>query len=325
MSFPIPVVEIPNLDIFKLLQVPVGLLSLTNSTDGGVDYNGTYIKDSIHYAPNLTCYLQPLIPDCPGSTISQSLANSYGRLAIDAPCCPYDDISDVYNSRMNCRYFCKTGDLERRDFVYRFLEYNLNDTQGTYPLFTNRTITTSSGTCFKYNITNNPVPDNRQGNTDDLVFQYTNGTVNGSISIPRAFWAVDATTYIYRGTNIPEKATIVSCGPRCLWMWAYKSQGFANSDHETALYQCPITIGSVTNVTNYTQEVPNDVARLAAAAIGLQGRSVTTNTGGQDWTQFQFYPFGLVSNSIVSGLYLSSLQFVARIGRYTEFQPLMLV
>lgn len=100
--------------------------------------------------------------------------------------------------------------------------------------------------------------------------------------------ALSGTTYIYRGIDIPERATGVSRGPRCIWMWAHKSVG---SGAESAFYECPITISPVSNTTTDAQTISDGIARLAASAIGLQGRSALAD-GNEFWTQFHFYPFG---------------------------------
>ena len=54
--------------------------------------------------------------------------------------------------------------------------------------------------------------------------KYSNGTVNGSIIIPTEYSGLDSTTYIYPGTQIPQNESEHGCGPRCMWMWAWKSQ-----------------------------------------------------------------------------------------------------
>ena len=80
-------------------------------------------------------------------------------------------------------------------------------------------------------------------------------------------------------------------------MWAYKAAGYGES---STFYQCPITVSNVTEVSNNTpvandtqvsndtQKVSDGMARLAAAAIALQGRPSGNNTG----IKYQLYTSG---------------------------------
>jgi hypothetical protein len=63
------------------------------------------------------------------------------------------------------------------------------------------------------------------------------------------------------------------------------------SVEQSAFYECPITISPVSNTTTDAQTISDSIARLAASAIGLQGRSALAD-GNEFWTQFQFYPYG---------------------------------
>lgn len=171
------------------------------------------------------------------------------------------------------------------------MQYNGNDQERKYPLFTNRVITASAGQCFTYWVTGEATPaSDTSGNQDALKFKIDNGSAQDSIIIPRQLGGVDSTTYIYRGTAPPPNATTFACGDRCIWMWALKNVGH---NENATFYKCPITISPVSNVKKATQNVPDSVARLAASAIALQGRwAVNDYSKGPIWTQFQFYPFG---------------------------------
>ncbi len=171
------------------------------------------------------------------------------------------------------------------------VEYNPKDQQRTYPLFTNRTITASAGQCFTYWLTEKPtLANDTSGNPDALEFRIFNGSVHDSIIIPRQQAGRDATTYIYRGIAPPQDTTEFSCGNRCLWMWAHKDEGYGE---KSTFYQCPITVGTVSNAKTDSQMVPDGIARLAASSIALQGRwAVNGSSTKQIWTQFRFYPFG---------------------------------
>ena len=200
----------------------------------------------------------------------------------------YDHIQDVVKSPDNYGYFCRNTPGE---CAYRFVEYNPDDEQRTYPLFTNRTITASTGECFTYQETEQPTQvKDTSGIADALEFKFSNGTVHDSIIIPQQLGGIDSTTYIYRGIDLPQDTKKFSCGDRCIWMWAHKSPG---SGENSTFYQCPITIGTVSNLNSDTQIVPDSIAKLAASSIALQGRWAVNGTSPQRiWTQFRFYPFG---------------------------------
>ena len=53
----------------------------------------------------------------------------------------------------------------------------------------------------------------------------------------------------------------------------------------------PITINEVSNLTNVSQAISNRTARIAASSIVLTGRW-TGEPDNQNWTQYQYYPFG---------------------------------
>lgn len=52
-------------------------------------------------------------------------------------------------------------------------------------------------------------------------------------------------------------------------MLVYKDQ---SATEKSTFYQCPIHISPVSNATKPTQDISDDVARIAAASIALQGR-----------------------------------------------------
>ena len=257
------------------------MISLTYSVVDGTNWRDTYTRPGIANAPNLTCYSFDPHGACGGNVTNQARAHANGEVALGFPCAPYNDTSQILDSRDDHRYYCRKPP-NRREFAYRFNEYNHDDKQKSYPRFTNRTITASSGECFEYQMVGKP-HDGSDGNVD---YKYTNGTIHGNITIPGQSSAFEGTTYIYQGINTPQKAVKYACGPRCIWMWVHKSRGPAPGQ-KFVFYQCPITVNSVSNTTNDTQEVSNDMARLAAASIALQGRP-SYNT----WKQYQLYTFG---------------------------------
>ena len=251
--------------------------------DDGTDWSGTYTSPGNVSAPDLTCYFHQ--NDCSGGPeVPQGIAHAYGESGVTSnfDCGPYNEIADIQNSKNKYPYYCRRTPRQQ-EFAYRFSEYNVKDAQGTYPFFTNRTITASAGQCFEYPQVN--VPLDQDGTWG---YEYSNGTFNGSISIPKKTDGFNGTTYIYRGSEIPQDEGELSCGPRCMWMWAHRNPG---SGENSTFYQCPIVVSSVSNIINdNTQTVSDGMARLAASAIGLQGRY--TSIGTPTWTQYQFFPFG---------------------------------
>ncbi|KAI4216246.1 MAG: hypothetical protein LQ351_001256 [Letrouitia transgressa] len=277
-----------NVILFLLAQASIALVNLTYELNDGTDWNGTYLRDGSVKVPNLTCYFQNKV--CPNDfrdEITQGQAHSNGNVGSNVGCGAYDSISDILQSRQNPYIFCRRVPGQ---FAYRFSEYNPTDNQSTFPHFTDRIITTSAGTCFEYDQTGSAPGTDANGFAGATNYTFSNGTYNGSISIPLASGGLKATTYIYRGIKPPAQATIQSCGPRCIWVWAYRSPG---TEESPRFYQCPISISTVSNVTDVQQEVPDGVARTAAAAIALQGRW-SNGTGNMSWVQMQFYPFGFV-------------------------------
>ncbi|KAL9046556.1 MAG: hypothetical protein Q9214_000634 [Letrouitia sp. 1 TL-2023] len=274
----------------QLAQTSIALINLTYELNDGTDWNGTYLRNGLVQVPNLTCYFHN--NNCSNEVfkeeITQGQAHSNGNVGSNVECGAYDTISDILQSRQNPDFFCRRV---RGQFAYRFSEYNPSDNQSTYPHFTNRTITASAGTCLEYNQTGMGPGTDANGFPGAVKYTYSNGTYNDSISIPFANGGLKATTYIYRGINPPEQATIQSCGPRCIWLWAYR---FPGTEQSPRFYQCPISISTVSNATDARQEVPDGIARTAAAAIALQGRW-SNGTGHLSWEQMQFYPFGFVS------------------------------
>ena len=75
-------------------------------------------------------------------------------------------------------------------------------------------------------------------------------------------------------------------------MWAPRSVGSPEWgwNEPAQFYECPITINLMGNTSDPWQEISDDMAYTAAAAIGLQGR-FTGDSSDPDWTQCQFYPY----------------------------------
>lgn len=276
-----------------IAQAAVAMIGLMYSADSGTNYKGTYFTPGTVNASGLTCYADnnacPIQPE-----VQQIVAHTYGEMAQGNILCAYNDISEVITSIANCLFYYHLAP-NNQQYAYRFSELNPQDTARIYPRFTNRIITASSGECYNYTIdtTSGQKVDDLNGDLAAYNWSYSNGTVNGSITIPTLYSAFDSTTYIYRGTKIPQNETESSCGPRCMWMWAFKAFSSLTADHNQpmAVYQCPISISPVSNVTEDSQIVSDGMAKLAAASIALQGRYVNV-ANGQIWTQYQMYPWG---------------------------------
>ena len=230
--------------------------------------------------------MQYLQEGCPDRVTVETVAHTYGEMNLVANYRTYNEIADVLNSEHDYQYYWRQT-RNQQQLAYRFNEYNPDDTQKVYPFLTNRTITAESNKCYAYHETGT---DNKEPQT----FTYSNGIVNGSITIPNEYLGREGTTYIYRAFHDPTHATAYGCGDRCIWMWAYKNP--SGSPEPSAFYQCSVNISQVNNASQPEHFVPNDVAKIAAASIALQGRysGPVGNVDKQDNTQYQFYASGLV-------------------------------
>lgn len=281
-----------------LAQAAVAAISLTVETNDGTNWNGTYLRPGIVTAAKLNCY-DDLFNGLPCQKLDgnqktiQALAHAYGDLARLNHCCPYTNQEDVVKSRHNCPYFCKD---DRQEFQYRFNEFNPDDfdpsqhvSTKAYPRFTDRTVS-ASGTCYNYS-----VGEDHETKDGNHYYEYKDeaGSVRGNITIPLPSLAISSTTYIYRGLNPPQIAPAQKCGDRCTIVWAFRTPG--NPEDGTAgqpsqFYQCNVTVTAVTHADSLIKELPDDMARLAAASISLSGRL--------SGPQFQFYPYGFVYHFI---------------------------
>ena len=284
----------------QIAQVAAAIISLTYTLDDGKDYNGTYVQRGQVTVSNLTCYIHGDI--CPSQVTTDTLAHAYGDLTLptdsrQAPDCGYfTNVASVIGSKQNFRYYCRRNTTVQ-EFAYRFSEYNPNDTQKSYPHFTDRVITASSGECNEYSQVGMPeqttVGDTKSLNyISAMNFTYTNNLTSGSIVIPTSALGNEGTTYIYRGTKKPAEAFTYGYGDRGIWMWAYRNPG---SKQDSRFYECPVTVSAVSsagsNVLDPKHNITDGVAREAAASIALQGqfRGPAEN---KDFRQWQWYADG---------------------------------
>ena len=241
-------------------------------------------------ARNLTAYFNA--NESLSDELNQATAHSWGEISQSLESCgPYNDITDISNSKYDPPYYCRRTS-EPQEFAYRFKEYNPSDTEETYPFFTDRIITVSSGTCFKYEVPNADLPGTQCIDPQARNYTFQNSTYTSSICIPIASDGWAATIYMYLGTKTPVYDEANRCGDRCMWIWAFRTWGpEIGPQSPPAIFQCPITVNEVSNATMDAQQIPDAVARVAAASIALQGRWTGPETN-KIWTQYQFNAIG---------------------------------
>ena len=306
-----------------MAQTAVAVISLTYSINDGTNYNDTYLKGGTVNASKLSCYYdlfngQPCINDTVNDVTNQALAHAYGTLALDSPCSPYNTTADVWHSKHNHGYYCNRA-RHHQEFTYRFNEFNPNDTQQVHPHFTNRIIS-ASGSCVNYSLVGQP--ENQDNGM--LLFKYKNDTTSGNITIPIVSGDLGGTTWTYRDQQSPQNATHSRCGDRCIIIWAHRSAGVGQygAGQPVQFYECPTTVGHVSNQTDPRKDLPDDMARLAVASIALNGRQA----GTEDWTQHQFYPYGFVVKfplSFHQSYQVNKSASISRVANYVRSDPNM--
>lgn len=263
--------------------------------DGGTDSTNIVTSRGNVSVPQLDCYYDngacATRPEAPPEVV-QNLAHSYGEITRGQLRCPYDTDNDIHAAPQNCTYFSNTASSE---FGLRFAEYNPKDRAHSYPYFTDRVIKASASDCHQYQVRDKvDLIDSTDGQKETWVFHFFNETYNGSLPVPRPSAAFDSTTYVYNGISVPQNATVQSCGPRCISLWAFRSGGIITKRPST-MFQCSVNVGQVSNVTNDAHRIPDTSARLAAASIALTGRYTNPNNSAtREWRQYQLFPFGYV-------------------------------
>lgn len=264
--------------------------------DKGQDSQSITTSTDNVMVPLLNCYYNNgtcTTGDNEPPEIAQNEAHSYGEITPGQNACLYTTNDDIFNTRQDCDYFINRN---QHEFAYRFMEYNPDDGGRSYPYLTHRLIKASAGKCYQYTTGTPHNIASHNGPRSIRVWPYKNGTYNETIAIPISDTAFDSTTYAYLGDLEPQNAPLQRCGPRCIKLYAFRSGGPVTNRDE-AVFQCPITISDVTNSTNQAHDVPNDVARMAAASIALTGRYTNLPgdaPGQKHWQQFQLYPLGYV-------------------------------
>ncbi|MCJ1377462.1 hypothetical protein MMC17_000557 [Xylographa soralifera] len=152
------------------------------------------------------------------------------------------------------------------DYVQHvFLEWPVDSSSSTGTFFTNRTILGNS-TCAVYDVT-----QGANGDSQQIHFMK-----NGTIQV-QDFLLIEPNSTTYYTS--PELGT---CGPRCANVCAFENTGVKGF-----YYECEVAVGNVANATRTEHEVPDQVAKMAAGAIALQGYQAVNVTA-----QYQRYPAG---------------------------------
>ena len=259
------------------------MLSLNYSMDRGSGSAGTYTVNGTISAPRLDCFIRN--DECEVTVLApQTKAHAFGALTQGQRCCRYNSTADIFSADQSCPYFCST---DGHEFAYRFNEYSPLDTNLAYPFLTNRLISSKIEACYEYdiNLAESHFTNSSDGENDTQIFSYHNSTYNSTISIPKYATGVNSTTYIYNGSKIPQNATLVACGPRCLTIYVLRS----GNPSPSSIFSCDISVTNVTNTTAQWQEYPDDMARLAIASIALTGNARQPPIS---WEQYQLYPWG---------------------------------
>ncbi|KAI4184662.1 MAG: hypothetical protein LQ348_004519 [Seirophora lacunosa] len=279
-----------------LAQASIALIGLNYSMDNGIDSTGvTTSRDMVSF-PRIDCYYNnencTTDPDQPPE-VAQNQAHAYGEASLRERACNYTTDEDIFMQPQNCTYFARTNGREfGQEFAYRYAEYNPGDRARAYPYLTKRLIKTSTGQCYQYKQGPGYFEVSPDGPDSVSVWPYSNGTTEGLLRIARTNMAFDSTTYAYTGLQAPQNASAVTCGPRCIWLYAAR-QGGTVTHRGNDIFMCPITVSEVSDAQRPEHEVPDPTARLAAASIALSGRY--TNPNGSDekhWQQFQWFPYG---------------------------------
>ncbi|KAL8769310.1 MAG: hypothetical protein Q9209_004692 [Squamulea sp. 1 TL-2023] len=293
--------DMAKTDTKKLAQASIALIGLNYSMNNGVDSTevtsapGTVSFAKIDcYYNNEKCTTDPNQPP----EVAQNQAHSYGEASLRERAYPYGSDDDIFDAPQNCTYFAHTN---QQEFAFRYAEYNPDDRARAYPFLTKRLIKTLTGRCFQYKAGGSYFKKSNDGPDSVRVWSYSNDTTDGVLRIARTDTGYDSTTYAYTGVQAPQNATAVTCGPRCIWLYAGRQSG-VNRRGGDDIFKCPITVSEVSNVGNPAHIVPDQTARLAAASIALSGRY--TNPNGSEFKHWQQYQCGFHSaptgNSTIS-------------------------
>jgi hypothetical protein len=88
---------------------------------------------------------------------------------------------------------------------------------------------------------------------------------NGTVELKNITLQPNSTTY---WTLSAEDGTDEGCGDRCARVYAVENDGESGY-----FYSCNVTVGNVTNITRWDQQLPDRLARMAGMSIALTGYS----------------------------------------------------
>lgn len=97
----------------------------------------------------------------------------------------------------------------------------------------------------------------------------------------------NTTAKIYIGGDPSPGATVyvteseVFCGIRCAIVWGFQSFTPESRLQQAYLYRCEISISNVSNITDPRHILSDEVARIAAGSIGLDGYDRNTQPATQ--------------------------------------------
>ena len=266
--------------------------SLSYTVNDGTSYNDTYTRPGTVNITDLRCYYTEFFQrKCPLQVTVQTVAHAYGEMILASRLnSTYSNISEVMHSKQDYQYYHRKA-RNQQQAAYRFKEYNPDDREKSFPYLTDRVVTAEARNCITYN-------EIDSDDEDPQTFNYTNpvdAEDKGTIKISRSFLGPKGTTYIYQGVHNPINADKQSCGPRCVWMWAYKNPS-ADLSEPSAFYKCPVNISQVSNAdpNKPIHLIPDSVAKMAAPSIALQGRfeGSPDDPSERDYHSYQFYASG---------------------------------
>ena len=278
-----------------MAQAVVAMMPIFYALEQGTDANGTTVVPGTVSIPSLDCYYQPHTSDeCPGDwSVPPSLAHDYGGVGVlSNDACVYRTDNDIPSVGQGCPYLRRA---DGREFLIRYPDYNPNDTLRIYPnLATGRNVRVSVGDCPHQHSPPSEPTDDQDGQNNSRDYTFYNGTANITVSSPNNQRAWNATTYIWNGMNLPLSADAESCGERCVHVYAHRVMAKdGRNDQQEDMFQCPITVTPMSNADLPVHELPDNMARMAAGAIGLTGRWRKGKPGFiADWRTAQLYQQG---------------------------------
>ena len=246
-------------------QAGVAMLGLTYSTNPSLDPSSPVLG-----AVNISNMTQYYFADAVSQTsANQLMAHTYGQMSfnlnwsiisIDQPdLSPVQPLTLVASQGTNYWMADNYGQ-------YVFQQWPAESTTTNGAFYSNRTIIANT-TCYVYDVTQGADGDSQQ------IYYTKNGTMQ---VVDFQMIEPDSTTYY----TSPQDG---DCGPRCANVCAFENSGSTGFYHE-----CNITISNVNNATLPEHEIPDEIAKLAAASIALQGYQAKNVAN-----QYQRYPAGV--------------------------------